>query len=283
MYIFDAIRTPRGAVRADGGLVGVKAANLLAQTLNTMKARHDLPQDPASLIAGCVTQTGEQGGHIARMAVLLSDLDNKTPAQSINNFCCSGLNAVEIAALQAQMHDQLTLAGGVESMSRVAAFSDNGPYYSDQTTMLQTHFVPLWFAADFIATLEGITRAEVDAYAAQSQERVVTAEQAARPASLIPIQTKDGLFTADENPRAGVTPEKLAGMQTMAEKLGPIIADQAFLAAYTSHESVDHVHSFGSAPALADAAALVLLGLTRCWRESRFEAPRKNPHSRQCG
>ncbi|SDD91949.1 acetyl-CoA C-acyltransferase [Kordiimonas lacus] len=255
MYIFDAIYTPRGAARKGGALSGVAPADLLAGTIDSMLARAP-DAAPAGVFAGCVTQSGEQGGHIARTAALLSGLPEHTAALTLNNFCCSGLDAIWTAALQGSAQNSLQLAGGVESMSRVAPFSDGGPYYSDPKMMQRTGFVPLWFAADFVATLQGISREEADAYAARSQARA----QARTPASVIPVETPHGRVTSNETPRVGVTAESLAGMEPMAEKLGPMIADQAFLAAYPDAAPVNHIHTFGNAPALADAASMLLVG-----------------------
>lgn len=256
MYIFDASYTPRGAAKQNGALSTIAPADLLAITIDSMLEKK--PEIvPASVVAGCVTQSSEQGGHIARTATLLSkSLPNTTPATTMNNFCCSGLDAIWTAAMNGNLHKTLHLAGGIESMSRVAPFSDGGPYYSDLKMMQRTGFVPLWFAADFVATLEGITREDADTYAAISQARAL----ASKPTAMITVNVPDGMITDNENPRANVTVEGLSNMETMASKLGPMIADQVFLANYPDKGPVKHIHTFGSAPALADAASMVLVG-----------------------
>lgn len=258
MYIFDAIRTARGALRDGGAFTAVKPMDLLAQTIDHMMSRHDPDLTVSGMKVGCVSQSGEQGGHIGRMAQLLSTMDNHIPTMTLNNFCCSSLSAMGQAALQAEFRDALYFAGGVENMSRVAPFSDGGPYYSDMATMPKTGFVPLWFAADFVATLNGISRKEVDDYAVTSQARAIA--NLAHKDRLVPINTPTGVISQDELPRQGVSSDKIATMPTMAEKLGPAIADRAFLAAYSAYSEVCHVHTFANAPALADAASIGLVG-----------------------
>ena len=180
---------------------------------------------------------------------------------TVNNFCCSGLDACQIAALKAPTSDRFLLAGGIESMSRVAPFSDAGPYYSDPTTMQACSFSPLWSAADFVATKTGITRADADTYAAESQKRAgIAAEEDRFHNSIIPVDTESGPFSHDETARPNTTTEKLAGFDSLVNIMNSSAADKTFLHTHREYDEVNHIHHVGSAPALADAASLTLLG-----------------------
>lgn len=257
-YIYDVVRTARGAAHEKGGLAQVTPLELLTQTAAGLKARQEQIL-PAELIVGCVTQTNEQGGHIARMAALMAGLGNNVSAMMVNNFCCSGLDACQTAAFKTSVSHQMIFAGGVESMSRVAAFSDAGPYYTAPDVMQAASFSPLWISADFVATAHGISRADADAYAAASQKKAADA-LARGNSSIIPLKTPTGIFDADENVRPKTTAEKLAGFETLFDKFGPKTLDAAFLTKYTEIDDVSHIHHVGSAPCLADAAALLLIG-----------------------
>ncbi|MBL4639203.1 MAG: acetyl-CoA C-acyltransferase [Kordiimonadaceae bacterium] len=260
-YIYDAVRTARGAAHQKGGLASVKPHVLLKSTLSALKTRHPDAAAPSELIVGCVTQTGEQGGHLARTAAILAGLPTSTSAMMLNNFCCSGLDACQIAGLKTAATHELIYAGGVESMSRVAAFSDNGPYYSDRAIMQATSFAPLWISADFVATSYDITRQEADAYAAQSQQKALKSQAENRgKGSIIPVETPSGIFDTDETPRPNTTKKNLAGLTTLHEKFDPKNSDALYLEKHPSHTAVSHIHHVGNAPSLADAAALVLIG-----------------------
>ena len=260
-YIYDAVRTARGAAHPEGGLAGVKPHALLKTTLSALKDRHPDAAAPAELIIGCVTQTDEQGGHLARTAAILAGLPTNTSALMLNNFCCSGLDACQIAGLKTTVTHALIYAGGVESMSRVAAFSDKGPYYSDPAIMQATSFAPLWISADFVATSYDISRNETDTYAVQSQQKAVKSQAEKRAnGSIVAVETPTGIFDTDETLRPNTTSEKLASLATLHEKFGPKNSDALYLEKHPSHAAVSHIHHVGSAPSLADAAALVLIG-----------------------
>ncbi|MCK0069537.1 acetyl-CoA C-acyltransferase [Kordiimonas laminariae] len=260
-YIYDGVRTGRGAVKPGGALTKTKPIELGQTLLDALKTRHTDKLQISDLILGCVTQTGEQGGNIARALALSSNLPSDVAALTVNNFCCSGLDACQIAALKAPTLDKLLLAGGVESMSRVAPFSDAGPYYSDPATMQACSFSPLWSAADFVATKTGITRDEADTYAEESQKRAGIAETENRfERSIISISTDDGHFARDETARPNTTTEKLASFDSLVDIMNSSTADKTFLHTYPEYDEVNHIHHVGSAPALADAASLILLG-----------------------
>ncbi|PCI64819.1 MAG: acetyl-CoA C-acyltransferase [Kordiimonadales bacterium] len=270
--MYDAVRTARGAAHPQGGLAGVKPHALLKTTLTALKARNVDTAAPSELIIGCVTQTGEQGGHIARTAAILADLPTSTSAMMLNNFCCSGLDACQIAGLKTAATHELIYAGGVESMSRVAAFSDKGPYYSDPETMQAASFAPLWISADFVATSYDISRVDADTYAVQSQQKAAIAQAEKRAnGSIIPVETPTGIFEVDETPRPNTTQERLAKLDTLHEKFGPPSIDASFLKKHPSHAVVSHIHHVGSAPSLADAAALVLIGSAEAGQANRLK------------
>ncbi len=259
-YILDAIRTPRGAAKATGSLAQVKPIDLIAGLLREMDKRHRVSRTPIDdFLLGCNTQTGEQGANLARIAAVYAGFEN-VPGATLNRFCCSSLDAVNLAALQihAGMSD-LVLAGGVESVSRVPMFSDNGAWFSDTAVKEKTRFVHMGTAADLIATLEGFERAELDAYAIQSHQRAAAARDAGKfSPALVPVKNGDGvnLLDRDELIRDNIT--ELIG------KFAPSFADETMdgyaLEKYPQIENVKHVHHRGNSPAIADGASLVLLG-----------------------
>lgn len=258
-YIYDGVRTPRGSLRDDGGLTGTPALTMLGILMSALGARTEALSSVEDLTLGCVTQKGEQGGNIARTALITNGYPSSAAGIMLNSFCCSGLDACQGAALKSNAGmDGLHLAGGVESMSRVAPFSDKGPYYSDPAVMQKAAFSPMWLAADFVATRYGISREAADAYAAMSQQRAAAAQAEGRfEPSLIAVP--DAL-DHDENTRPKTTAAALAALPTFHDKMGTREADAAFLSAYHDRSSVNHIHHAGSAPALADAASLVLIG-----------------------
>ena len=198
VYIYDAIRTPRGQAKDGGALNGVKPVDLVAGLLKTLPARASAdPERIDEVILGCVTQTGEQGGNIAKTALLRAGWPEMIPAMSVNRFCASALDACVTAANAVGAGQAaLALGGGVESMSRVALLSDQGPYYADREIAVQTRFVPMGEAADFIATLEGVSREEADAYAIESQQRAARFSrpgiQAVPAGYFTPLQARAG-------------------------------------------------------------------------------------------
>jgi len=260
--IIDAIRTPRAIAKDTGALHSLTPIDLLAGVLQAMQKRQAFDtKDIADAVFGCVTQTGEQGGNIGKAALAIAGWDKSVPAVTINRYCASGLTAVNLASMQATAADGLALAGGVEMMSRVAMLSDKAPLYSDPATSQAAQFFPLPLTADVLATREGITRADCDAYAALSQARAAAAIDSGRFAkSQVPVVAKDGrvLLERDETVRRGNTVEKLASMKTVYET-GAGGLDAMILELNPDLTSVSHVHTAGNAPCMADGAAVALL------------------------
>ncbi|MCG8442219.1 MAG: acetyl-CoA C-acyltransferase [Caulobacterales bacterium] len=261
-YIYDAVRTPRGAAKEAGALHGVAPVDLVGTLLTALRARNALePAAVGDMILGCVTQVGDQGGDIAKTSLLKAGWPDVTPGATVNRFCASALDACIIAAnAVAAGQCPLAIGGGVESMSRVAMLSDNGPYYADRAVARATRFVPMGEAADFIATLDGTSRDEADAYAAASQQRACAARDEGRFAGVVPVTAEAGEVRVDETIREGVTAEKLARFEPLFAELGAKWADAYFREAYPSYEQVAHIHHVGNSPAMVDGASLVLIG-----------------------
>lgn len=270
VYIYDAVRTPRGAGKKDKGALGsVAPLDLVAQLLHALPQRNDFDAAQVEdLVLGCVTQVGAQGANIARIAALHAGWPDTVPGITVNRFCTSGLDACAIAAARiAAGESELLLAGGVESMSQVAMFSDKGAWYSDPAVMRSTRFTPLGISADLLATLEGFDRETLDRLALESHRRALAArENAVFAESLVPVTGADGsvVLAQDEPPRAGLTLEKLNALPAAFEEMGKQGFDQAVLKAYPQVASVSHVHSPGNSPAPADGASLLLIGNEQC-------------------
>jgi acetyl-CoA C-acetyltransferase len=266
-YIYDAIRTPRGRGRPDGGLHGVTALRLSADILNALKARNDLPADAVEdVIWGNATQVGEQGGCLARSAVLLSDLDERVPGLSINRFCASGLEAVNLAANQVRAGaGEGYIAGGVEMMSRVAMGSDGAAIAVDPSLAMKTYFVPQGIAADIIATEHGFSRDDVDAYAVESQRRAARAWDEGRFArSIVPVKDPNGLplLERDEHMRPGTDMQSLGALKPSFKDIGEVMPgfDAVAILKYPHLERISHVHHAGNSSGIVDGAAAVLVG-----------------------
>lgn len=258
IVIIDALRTPRGRGNAKGALAGVKPVDLLAAPLRALAERHPAAAQAVEGVFGCVTQTGAQGANIGKLGLIAAGLPDSVPGLTVNRFCASGISAVRLAALAAADADGLTLAGGVESMSAVPMASDQGPLTHDFGFQKATGLIPIGISADAIATQEGFDRAACDTYAAQSQARAASARDTGRFASLVPVAA----LTADETPRPGTTTEGLAAMTPAFAEMGAKYGLDAPLAARLGLPGIDHVHHAGNSPAMADAAAAVLLGTT---------------------
>lgn len=255
IVIIDALRTPRGRGNAKGALAGVKPVNLLAGPLRALARRHPEARQAGEAVFGCVTQTGEQGANIGKLALIAAGYPDAVPGLSVNRYCASGISAVRLAALVAGASDGLALAGGVESMSRLPMASDKGPLTHDLDFQRAAGLVPIGISADAIATQEGFSRADCDAYAAQSQARAVRARQQGRFTALVPLE---GL-TADETPRAGTSAEALAALPPAFTEMGAKYGFDAALAGRLGLPEITHVHHAGNSPAMADGAAAVLL------------------------
>jgi acetyl-CoA C-acetyltransferase len=264
-YIYDAIRTPRGAGKAGGGLSGVRPVALLAGLYRELAARTGV--DPAvidDIVLGCVTQVGEQGANLAKVAALYAGWSDRVPGMTLDRFCASGLDAVNLAAAKVSSGmEDLVVAGGVESMSRVPMMSDQGAWYSDPEVARATGFVHMGVSADLIATLDGVTRAQCDAWALRSHARASAARREGHFArSLVPVRDGSGavVLERDEWIREGLTAEKLAALPAVFAEAGRRGGDAIALGRYPEAGAIAHVHTVASAPGVVDGAALVLIG-----------------------
>jgi acetyl-CoA C-acetyltransferase len=274
-YIIDAVRTPRGRGKpGKGGLSGIHPQNLLAQVLDAVASRQGFSKsDVDDVVAGCVTAVKDQGGSIARMAVLAADWPVEVTGVSLNRYCGSGLQAVNFAAMGVMAGVQkLTIGGGVESMSRVPMGSDvEGFLDAGNVVLREKHFqVPQGISADLIATLDGISREEVDAFALESQKRAAAAIAEQRfDGSLIPVKdpaSGEVVLDKDEHPRPETTAETLAGLDPAFVKMGAMqvgpkgeTLDDIARMKYPQVDEIRHVHTAGNASGIVDGAAVVLL------------------------
>ena len=266
-YIYDAIRTPRGKGRKDGSLHEVSAARLSAIALNALKERNNLEGHAVEdVIWGNVTQVAEQGACLARTAVLASDLDESIPGLSINRFCASGLEAVNLAANQVKGGaGQAYIAGGVESMSRTPMGMDGGAIAVDPSIAMEMYFVPQGISADIIATEYGFSRDEADSLAVESQKRAKAAWDAGRFAgSVVPVNDQNGLpiLAHDEYMRPGTDMQSLGGLKPSFKEMGEVMPgfDAVALMKYPHLERINHIHHAGNSSGIVDGAAAVLIG-----------------------
>ena len=266
-FIYDACRTPRGKGRPDGALHEVTSVALSAGILNAVKDRNGLTGHAVEdVIWGNVTQVGEQGGCLARSAVLLSDLDERIPGLAINRFCASGMEAVNLAANQVKGGaGQAYIAGGVEMMGRVAMGSDGAAIAVDPTLAMKTYFVPQGISADIIATEYGFTRDQADALAVESQRRAAQAWKEGRfGKSVLTIADQNGLpiLSADEYMRPGTDMQALGALKPAFKDMGESMPgfDKIALMKYPHLERIEHIHHAGNSSGIVDGAAAVLIG-----------------------
>jgi acetyl-CoA C-acetyltransferase len=268
-YIYDHVRTPRGRGKPDGALHTITPIQLAAQTLQAVRDRNELDTRLLDdVVLGCVSPIGEQGADIARVAVLVAGYDETVPGQQLNRFCASGLEAVNNAAAQVMSgQSQAVIAGGVESMSRVPIGSDGGAWVADPAVAYQTYFVPQGVGADLIATLDGYSRAQVDAYAVESQRRAATAWAEGRFArSVVPVRDVLGrvMLERDEHLRPDATLESLAALKPAFAQMGEQAGfDAVAQMKYPQVESIHHVHTAANSSGIVDGAAGVLIGSRR--------------------
>ena len=266
-FIYEAIRTPRGKNK-NGALNEVKPVNLVVGLIDELRSRFpDLDENLISdLILGVVSPVGDQGGDIARTAALVAKLPETTGGFQLNRFCASGLEAVNTAAQKVRSGwDELVLAGGVESMSRVPMGSDGGAWATDPETNYRIGFVPQGIGADLIATIEGFSREDVDRYALRSQEKAAAAWSGGYFAkSVVPVKDQNGLVILDhdEHMRPDTTLEGLGKLKTAFDGVGEMGGfDAVALQKYHWVEKINHVHTGGNSSGIVDGAALVLVGV----------------------
>jgi acetyl-CoA C-acetyltransferase len=274
-FVYDAIRTPRGKGKKDGSLHEVKPVNLLAGVFSELQRRNNF--DTAAVddvVMGVVSPIGEQGSVIAKVAALKAGWDWRCSGVQINRFCASGLEAVNMAAMKVRSGwEDLVVAGGVESMSRVPIGSDGGAWAQDPETNSATLFVPQGIGADLIATMSGFSRHDVDAFAVESQKRAAAARSAGYfDASVVPVKDALGqvILAQDEFIKPSTTLETLAGLKPSFEQLGAMGFDAVALQRYPEVAHIDHVHHAGNSSGIVDGAAAATIRARGfkpcCWR-----------------
>jgi len=264
-YIYDAIRTPRGKGKKDGSLHEVKSVALGSGLLNELQQRHDLDTSQVDdVVMGCVSPVGEQGGDIAKTIVQYAQWDESVAGVQLDRFCASGLEAVNLAAMKiASGWEELVVAGGVESMSRVPMGAAGGAWMNDPEVSIATGAVPQGVGADTIATLEGWSREDVDAFALSSQQRAAHAQANGYfDRSVIPVKDLNGVtvLEKDEFIKPNSTMEILGGLRPSFEKLGGMGFDDLMLRKYPQIPAIDHVHTPGNSSGIVDGASAVLIG-----------------------
>jgi acetyl-CoA C-acetyltransferase len=264
-FIYEAIRTPRGKGR-NGSLHGVKAVDLVVGLIHELTARHpDL--DPGTIddiVLGVVAPVGDQGAVISRTAAIAAGLPDTVAGVQVSRYCASGLEATNLAAQKVRSgFESMVIAGGVESMSRVPMGSDGGALFNDPAIGYDNYIVPQGVGADLIATIEGFSREDVDAYAARSQDRAEAAWAGGYFAkSVVPVKDFNGvtILDHDEHRRPGTTVESLAKLKPSFADLGALGFDAVAQQKYTAVERINHVHHGGNSSGIVDGAALVLIG-----------------------
>lgn len=266
-FIYDAVRTPRGKGKPGGSLHTAKPVDLLTGLIEAILERNpDIdPSRLSDVIAGCVTPVGDQGMDIARTAALNAGLPYTATGLQVNRYCASGLTAVNLAAQKIRSGwDELVFAGGVESMSRVPMGSDGGALALDPASNFYNDFIPQGISADIIATLDGVTREDVDSYAARSHERAAKAWEEGRfDRTVVPVKDQNGvtLLDRDETIRPGTTVESLSGLRPAFAAIGK---DGGFDAVaqtkYPQIEKINHIHHAGNSSGIVDGAALLTIG-----------------------
>jgi acetyl-CoA C-acetyltransferase len=265
-YIYDAVRTPRGKGKKDGGLHGTTSLELAATALRAIKERNLLDTAQVDdVILGCVTPVGEQGACIGRLAVLAADYDQRVSGVQVNRFCASGLEACNMAAAQVMSgQSDLAIGGGVEAMSRVPMGSDGGAWPVDPRSAIKNYFVPQGVSADVIATQSKYSRQDVDAYAVESHRRAHRAVDAGWfGKSIVPVRDLNGLtvLDRDETIRPKTSLESLAALKPSFVEMGEMFGfDAVIRQRYPELERVSHVHHAGNSSGIVDGAAAVLFG-----------------------
>ncbi len=265
-FIYDAVRTPRGRGKQDGALHEVTALNLASHALAAIRERNKLaPKLVDDVVLGCVDPVGEAGGDIARVAAIMAGFGDEVPGIQINRFCASGLDAVNFAAAEVMsgQHD-MTIGGGVESMSRVGIGASGGAWPVDPSIALKSYFMPQGISADLIATKYGFSRDDVDAYAVESQKRAGKSWEDGRfKNSVVPVKDINGitLLAKDEHMRPTTTMQNLAQLNPSFIQMGEMGGfDAVAVQKHPEIEAINHVHTPGNSSGIVDGAAAVLIG-----------------------
>ena len=276
-FIYDHVRTPRGRGKPDGALHTVTALELASHVLRDIRDRNELDTAKVDdVVLGCVDPVGEAGGDIARAAVINAGYDQSVAGVQINRFCASGLDAVNFAAaeIMSGQHD-VAIGGGVESMSRIGIGASGGAWPADPSLALKSYYLPQGISADLIATKYGFSRAEVDAYAVESQKRAAASWSAGHfSRSVVPVKDMNGLtiLDHDEHMRPDTTMQSLASLKPSFAELGNSYGFDAVAAQrYPEFEAIDHVHHAGNSSGIVDGAAGVLLGSKRAGKRAGLE------------
>ena len=264
-YIFDAVRTPRGRGKKDGALHSVKPISLLTTVLKALQERNQLDTaEVDDIVMGCVTAVGDQGADIAKTAALAADWDERVAGVTLNRFCASGLEAVNLAAMKVRSGwEDMVVAGGVEAMSRVPMGSDGGAWATDPETNLHTGFMPQGIGADLIATLDGLSREDVDSFAVRSQQKAAKAwENGHFAKSIVPVTDQNGvvILDRDEHVRGNTTVESLSGLKPSFQMMGEMGFDGVAREKYHYVEKINHVHHAGNSSGIVDGATAMLIG-----------------------
>jgi acetyl-CoA C-acetyltransferase len=263
-FIFDAIRTPRSRGKADGALNEVKPVELAAGLLRELQRRHDLDTGRVGdVILGCADPLSEQGGAIGKTVAMMAGYRDSVSGMQIDRYCGSGLEAVNIGAMKVMCGvEDLVIAGGVESMSRVPIASGGSAWISDPEVALKTGYVPQGISADLIAALGGMTREDLDRYALESQQRAAAARADGRFKSLVPVRDAFGRTILDEDDfiKPETTMERLAALKPSFLDVGTLGFDAIAMGRYPSRDSIPHVHTAGNSSGIVDGASAVLIG-----------------------
>ena len=263
-FIYDAIRTPRGRAKADGGLADLTPFELLKALYDALEQRTHLDRNRVEdVVLGCVTQVGEQGGNIAKASLLYAGWPDHVPGLTVNRYCSSGIDAINIAAMKVMTGQaQCTIAGGIEMMSRVSMLSDKATLFSDSAQALRHRMLMMGSGADLIASLFDMSRQQVDEVAFKSQQRAAYAREQGWFSSIIPIfnPVKDIMVNMDECVREAISMDELDALKPFFADIGAQGVDALQCQEHPELEAIRHVHTAGNSPAMADAASLILIG-----------------------
>jgi acetyl-CoA C-acetyltransferase len=263
-FIYDALRTPRSKGRLDGSLNEVKPVELAAGLLRELKRRHDLDTSRVGdVILGCADPLGEQGGAIGKTVAMVANFGDSVSGMQVDRYCGSGLEAVNIGAMKVMCGvEDLVIAGGVESLSRVPMGSGGSAWISDPSVALQTGYMPQGIGADLIAALDGWSREDVDAFALQSQHKAAHARANGYFKGVVPVRDGHGrtILAEDDFIKADTTLEKLAALKPSFSDMGELGFDSIAMGRYPGRDAVPHVHTAGNSSGIVDGASVVLIG-----------------------